>query len=119
MSLPGSSLVRDTMRLRSFLSSRLPWLLSIALLAGCSPLAPFAPAPEAQVATPAPVLAPTLIPTAAPARATLAPTATPPPTATPRPTATHTPSATPAPTVPPLTPTATLAPLDLAARQQI
>ena len=99
------------MRLRSFLSSTLPWLLSIALLAGCSPLAPFAPAQEAQVATAAPTPIVTLIPTAAP------PTAL--PTATPAPTATPTPTATPAPTVPPLTPTATLAPLDLAARQKI
>ncbi len=103
------------MRLRSFLTSRLPWLLSIAVLAGCSPLAPFAPAQEAQLATPAPTL--TLIPTVVPPTATQPPTATPEPTAPP--TATLAPTATPEPTAPPLTPTATLAPLDLAARQKI
>jgi len=103
------------MRLRSFLTSKLPWLLSIAVLAGCSPLGPLTPAQEAQVATPAPALA--LVPTAVPPSAMPAPTAT--PTATPTPTATATPTATPAPTAPPLTPTATLAPLDLAARQKI
>src|SRR5262249_37359508 len=102
-----------TMRLRSFLSSKLPWFLSITLLAGCSALAPFAPAQEAQVATAAPTQPITLIPTAAPPTAPPTPTPTAPPTAPPAPTA------TPAPTAPPLTPTATLAPLDLVARQKI
>jgi C-terminal peptidase prc len=84
-------------------------ILLAAVLAGCSPLAPFDP--PATTARPPQADAPTLAP----------PTASATPTRTPTPSPTATPSVTPTPTATaiPLTPTATLAPLADTDRQQI